>query len=277
MAHRVRLVPFLVALAVLGVLVVPLPAGASLAAFSTTLNAYVTQDGFIGINFADGTPIGKTLPAGAYTVNVDDQTDIHQFHLFGPGVDKETDIDGVGKQVWTVTFQAGANYSYQCDLHAVIMFGQFSVTAAGSTASSGSSSGGSTSSGSSGTTGSSSSASGSNSTSQDQSNASVVGSTAAVASKAFRGSLDAVVFSSGKLSLSRFGKNVSSLKSGRYTFSVDDESKHGGFTVQRLRTAPVHITSPAFVGSRDVTIPLAPGQWFFDTPGGKKTYFIVTR
>jgi len=276
MAHRARVVPFLVALSALGVLLSPFPAGASHAAFSTTLNAYVTQDGFIGINFADGTPIGKTLPAGTYTVNVDDQTDIHQFHLFGPGVDRETDVDGVGKQTWVVTFQAGANYSYQCDLHADIMFGQFSVTAAGSTAPSGT---GSTSTGSSFGNGSSSSSSPSSTTSttQDQSNASVVGSTAAVASKAFRGSLDAIVFSSGKLSLSRFGKHVSSLKTGRYTFSVDDESKHGGFTVQRLRTAPVTITSASFVGSRDVTIPLAPGQWYFDTPGGKKTYFIVTR
>jgi hypothetical protein len=98
-----------------------------------------------------------------------------------------------------------------------------------------------------------------------------------VASKAYRGSLEAIVSAGGKLSLSRFGKNVTSLKTGRYTFSVDDESRHSGFTVQRLRTAAVNITSAPFIGSRDVTIPLAPGQWFFDTPGGKKTYFIVTR
>src|SRR6185437_10297449 len=164
MARRARLVLFLVALAVLGVLVGPLPAGASHAAFSTTLNAYVTQDGFIGINFADGTPIGKTLPAGTYTVNVDDQTDIHQFHLFGPGVDRETDVDGVGKQTWVLTFQAGANYSYQCDLHADIMFGQFSVTAAGSTASSGTGSGSTGSSSGNGSRGPSSSSSSSSAT-----------------------------------------------------------------------------------------------------------------
>jgi hypothetical protein len=251
------MVPTLAALlALAGALALGL-AGGSRAAFSTTLSAYVTQDGFIGINFADGSPIGKTLPAGTYTINVDDATDIHQFHLFGPGVDRETDVDSVQKQTWTVTFQAGANYSYQCDLHADIMFGQFSI------------SGGSTS--------TSTSTSGSSSTSQGQSNASVVGSTASVASKSFRGALDATVFSSGKLSLSRFGKTVSTLKSGRYTFSVDDESKQSGFTVQRLRTAPVAVTGRAFVGSRDVTIALAPGQWYFYTPAGKKSYFIVTR
>jgi hypothetical protein len=69
---------------------------------------------------------------------------------------------------------------------------------------------------------------------------------------------------------------VATLKSGRYTFSVDDESKQSGFTVQ-LRTAPVAVTGRAFVGSRDVTISLAPGQWYFSTPAGKKSYFIVTR
>src|SRR5205823_242812 len=52
---------------------------------------------------------------------------------------------------------------------------------------------------------------------------------------AFCGALDAIVSAAGKLTLSRNGKKVTSLKTGRWTFSVDDESKTAGFTVQSLK------------------------------------------
>src|SRR5207253_1263264 len=80
---------------------------------------------------------------------------------------------------------------------------------------------------------------------------SLVGSAAA---PNFRGSLDAIVYASGKLSLTRNGKKVTSLKSGSWTFSVDDESKKAGFAVQVLNGKAQTITSVAFVGSHDVTV-----------------------
>src|SRR5205823_12194856 len=70
----------------------------------------------------------------------------------------------------------------------------------------------------------------------------------------FRGSLAATVFKSGKPGLSRNRKPVTSLKAGRYTFSVDDESKTNGFTVKSLRGKALAVTTPPFVGSHDVTL-----------------------
>src|SRR5205814_9339915 len=86
----------------------------------------------------------------------------------------------------------------------------------------------------------------------------------------FRGSLDAIVFRNSRLSLTRNGQAVKFLKTGRYTFSVDDESKTAGFTLQSLRGKPKVITSASFVGSHDVTVTLAQGRWFFFAPGGSQ-------
>src|SRR5205823_6332241 len=70
----------------------------------------------------------------------------------------------------------------------------------------------------------------------------------------FRGALDAIVYKSGQLTLTRNGKKVTFLKRGRYTFSVDDESKLQGFSLQVLKGKAQTITSRAYVGTHDVTI-----------------------
>ena len=59
----------------------------------------------------------KTLKAGTYTIKVQDKAAIHNFHLFGPGVNKKTSVAGTSSVTWTVTFKAGS-YTYQCDPHA---------------------------------------------------------------------------------------------------------------------------------------------------------------
>jgi plastocyanin len=59
----------------------------------------------------------KTLKAGTYTITVEDKASIHDFHLFGPGVNKKTTVPFVGKQTWKVTLKKGT-YTYQCDPHA---------------------------------------------------------------------------------------------------------------------------------------------------------------
>jgi hypothetical protein len=92
----------------------------------------------------------------------------------------------------------------------------------------------------------------------------------------FRGALDAIVYKSGKLTLSRNGKAVKFLKTGRYTFAVDDESSKYGFSVQVLKGKPKTITSKVYVGTHDVTIALKVGRWFYFTPAGKQTTFFVT-
>ena len=71
----------------------------------------------------------ESVKAGAYTLKVEDKSDMHNFHLIGPGVDEEvTDVPFVGDKSVTVTLQKGT-YTYQCDPHAASgMKGTFTVT-----------------------------------------------------------------------------------------------------------------------------------------------------
>ncbi len=68
-----------------------------------------------------------SLPAGEYTVEVVDETGIHNFALRGPGVDQATSVGRSESPTWTVTFRAG-EYSYVCDPHTSSMSGSLSVT-----------------------------------------------------------------------------------------------------------------------------------------------------
>src|SRR5262249_6809965 len=91
-----------------------------------------------------------------------------------------------------------------------------------------------------------------------------------------RGSLAGTVSPTGKLTLDFAGKPVGSLRSGGYKVTIVDRNRRSGFTLQRVRRPVVTVTRPSFVGKRTVTLNLTAGQWAFFTPGGKKTYFIVT-
>jgi hypothetical protein len=233
--------------------------GASQGAVSQTIYAWFDVDGNLNVRYIDNSSIGSTIPPGTYQVilnnnTADDYAVDHKFHIFGPGVNY-TPPSGAVQTTFSVTFQAGSTYTIQDDLdpagHRMTVLAS---TAGGSSTSTGS---GSTSTTPSGST---------KPTSSD-----IVGSEVAP----FRGALDAIVFGNGHLSLSRLGKAVSRLKSGRYTFFVDDESKARGFTVQQLHKQPVTITSASFKGTHDLTIALKPGQWFFFSPGAAKKPFVV--
>jgi hypothetical protein len=92
----------------------------------------------------------------------------------------------------------------------------------------------------------------------------------------FRGSLTAVVSSTGKLSLSRKGEPVATLTSGRYTIALDDRSRKSGFLLQQTRKPAAALSTASFVGSRSVTVDLKPGQWFFyPTAKAHKSFFIA--
>jgi len=71
----------------------------------------------------------KTLKAGTYKLVVHDKADIHNFHIFGPGVNKKvTTVGFVGTKTVTVTLKKG-KYIFQCDPHAAMgMKGSFTVT-----------------------------------------------------------------------------------------------------------------------------------------------------
>jgi plastocyanin len=73
---------------------------------------------------------GKTvtkLRAGTYTITVSDKSNIHNFHLTGPGVNKKTTVGGQSTTTWKLTLKKGT-YKYICDPHATIMHGSFKVT-----------------------------------------------------------------------------------------------------------------------------------------------------
>jgi plastocyanin len=95
-------------------------------ASDSTLTASVGPGFEISLTGADGADI-TSLSAGTYTIEVDDQSDIHNFHLTGTGVDESTEVSEVGTATWEVTFEAGT-YEFVCDPHASTMNGSFDVT-----------------------------------------------------------------------------------------------------------------------------------------------------
>jgi plastocyanin len=68
------------------------------------------------------------LGTGTYTLVVHDNSELHNFHLFGPGgVDVATTVDTTGVSTFTVTLVDGV-YTFQCDPHSFSgMRGQFAV------------------------------------------------------------------------------------------------------------------------------------------------------
>lgn len=93
-----------------------------------TLQAVVGIDDAFTITLTDGSGAPVTsLPAGTYTVEVNDASAIHNFHLVGPGdVEEETTVPEVTKTTWTVDLVAG-EYTFKCDPHPR-MIGTFTVT-----------------------------------------------------------------------------------------------------------------------------------------------------
>jgi hypothetical protein len=64
----------------------------------------------------------KTLAPSRYTFVINDRSNIHNFHLTGPGVSKKTTVAFTGTTRWTLTLRAGT-YTYLCDPHATAMMG----------------------------------------------------------------------------------------------------------------------------------------------------------
>lgn len=67
------------------------------------------------------------VKAGKYVITVKDRSNIHNFHLKGPGLNKLTSVPAVGVYKWTVTLKKGT-YTFVCDPHATIMHGKLKVT-----------------------------------------------------------------------------------------------------------------------------------------------------
>ena len=116
------IVPFVLA-------AVLLPGSAHTASSATQLFGTVGPGFGIGLRDANGLGV-RRLDPGAYTITVDDKSDLHNFHLKGPGsVDKATSVEQLGKTTWNVTLVDGL-YTYHCDAHPTQMHGSFRVGAA---------------------------------------------------------------------------------------------------------------------------------------------------
>jgi plastocyanin len=86
-----------------------------------------TVEGVATIKFEDGNgrPVTKLDP-GTYDIVVNDDSDFHNFHLKGPGVDLKTETPDIVKVTWTVTFVEG-RYVFLCDPHDLFMRGDLVV------------------------------------------------------------------------------------------------------------------------------------------------------
>jgi hypothetical protein len=188
-----------------------------------------------------------------------------QFSLTGPGVNVQTTLqDGdEDKELDKATFQPSSTYLAVDNNQPNVARFSFTTTATGSAGAVASPT--------------------TNSTSgKGETQSSLIGSTSSsksssTASLPFVGALVASVSSAGKPKLMFKGKAVTSLKAGRYTVMVSDQSPKGGFIVQGVKQGADTVTGVAFVGKRTATLTLRAGQWFFyPTFVGAKTYFIVT-
>jgi len=83
-------------------------------------NAFV-----ITLTDASGEPV-TTLPAGDYSIAVQDLSSIHNFHLTGGDVDEKTTVPEVQDTTFDVTLAAG-EYTFKCDPHPN-MTGSFTVS-----------------------------------------------------------------------------------------------------------------------------------------------------
>ena len=90
------------------------------------LTGIVGPDFTITLVDADFAPV-TTLPAGRYSIAVEDTSDVHNFHLGGPGFTKPTGIDFVGHETWEANLSPGS-YTVQCDPHFQVMRFSFQVT-----------------------------------------------------------------------------------------------------------------------------------------------------
>ena len=104
--------------------------GAASPAQAPRLFGEVGPDFEISLHDAQGSKVTQLDP-GTYVVRVEDKSEFHSFHLEGPGVDEQTDVESTGTVEWTVTFRDG-RYRYHCDPHPTLA-GAFTVGAPPST------------------------------------------------------------------------------------------------------------------------------------------------
>ena len=77
------------------------------------------------------------------------------------------------------------------------------------------------------------------------------------------GTLKAAVSVSGKGTLTFAGKTPKTLKAGRYTVSVDDQSKKAGLILGQTAKHPTTLSAAPVVGKSSHSVTLSAGKWYF--------------
>ena len=90
------------------------------------------------------------------------------------------------------------------------------------------------------------------------------------------GTTNATLSKSGALSMTKKGKTVLTLKTGKYKFVITDDSSKGGFVIEPVSGKPKNLTSTKFVGKLSKGAVLKPGRWMYHSSAGKSYYFLVT-
>ncbi|MDX6568445.1 MAG: hypothetical protein QOH15_1023 [Gaiellales bacterium] len=105
------------------------PAAPALAHPAATALTGSVGPGF-AIRLVQGGGKVTSLKQGSYRITITDKASVHDFHLFGPGLNKViTSVPFKGTKTVTVTLKSGM-YTYQCDPHAAGgMRATFTVTA----------------------------------------------------------------------------------------------------------------------------------------------------
>ncbi len=101
-------------------------AALAVASLAQAAPAVTTINGTVGPGFTI-TINKKTVKAGQVKLVVSDKSNIHNFHITGPGVNKKTSVSGTGTTTWTLTLKKGT-YKIVCDPHASTMKTTLKVT-----------------------------------------------------------------------------------------------------------------------------------------------------
>jgi hypothetical protein len=83
----------------------------------------------ISLDDEEGQPVTSLRP-GTYWLTVDDRSERHNFHIFGPGLDEASSVPFVGTVTLKIHLRHG-RYTFQCDPHSMSMIDRFDVGGVG--------------------------------------------------------------------------------------------------------------------------------------------------
>jgi hypothetical protein len=99
------------------------PAAQALPTFYGTVGPGTT----IVLKRGDGTVV-RTARRGYKTFVIRDRSAVHNFHLYGPGINRATGVAFVGTRTWSPLLLRVGRYTIVCDRHPLTMVKTFNVT-----------------------------------------------------------------------------------------------------------------------------------------------------